>query len=116
MKKTILLFTVLALALSISSCKKCRKEDPRARIINKGNDKVSVQIMTSGGNTVNINNIQPAEISAFASYAAGEVKFTIAFQSNPDVVYLVEMEDCWEYDIVVNPNNTVSSVPTDRNE
>ena len=116
MKKTLILFTVLALALSISGCKKCRKEDPRARILNSGNDKVSVQIMTTGGNTVNLNNIQGGQSSDFVSYAPGEVVFTIAFQSNPDVVLNVVMEECWEYEIVINPNNTVSSLPTDRNE
>ena len=58
-------------AITLNSCKKSVIEDPRARIINNGTQKASVQIKSSNGNTVNINNIDPSISSAYSSYAAG---------------------------------------------
>ena len=61
--KTLKLGLVLILSVCMivvmDSCKKCKGEDPSARIINNGTDKASVQIKTSGGFTVNINNVDP---------------------------------------------------------
>lgn len=116
MKRYLVLLPLIVLAIGFASCKKCKHEDPRARIINNGTDKVSVQIQTSGGNTVNINNIMPGTESEYAFYAPGAVQFTIAFQVANDTSFSVIMDECWEYDIVVNANDDVSSVPTDRNE
>ncbi len=98
-----------------SGCKKCRNEDPRARIINNGTDKASVQIKTTGGNTVNINNIEPGTSSDYSSYAAGEVMFTISVNSN-DYVAIVDMGNCYEYDIAIDANNVIVTTPTNRND
>ncbi len=111
----ILMIAVIGLA----SCKKCRKENPRARIINNGTEVVSAHIMTSGGNTVNINNIGPGTISDYASYEEGIVEFTITIGNGGNTVtkYIsVGMDTCFEYDIVIDANNNLSSVPRDRNE
>jgi hypothetical protein len=116
MKKSLLVIAVLLTCIAYVGCKKCRNDNPRARIVNNGTDKVSVQIQTSGGNTVNINNIMPGTSSDFAYYAPGAVQFTIAFQVANDTSFSVAMLECWEYDIIVNENDDVSSVPTDRNE
>ena len=62
-------------AITMNGCKKCKDEDPRARIINNGTQKASVQIKTSGGNTVNINNVDPSTSSAYSSYASGHWLF-----------------------------------------
>lgn len=114
---TLIAFVMFAAAIMLGTgCKKCKNEDPRARIINNGTDKVSVQIMTTGGNTVNINNIMPDSISDFAYYAPGLVQFTIAFQNNTDTSFSVTMAECWEYDIIVDETDHVSSVPLNRNE
>ncbi len=116
MKKSLLFLPLMLLAIGYAGCKKCKNESPRARIVNNGTDKVSVQIQTTGGNTVNINNILSGIQSDFASYAPGLVQFTIAFQVANDTSFSVLMDECWEYDIVVDANDNVSSVPTDRNE
>jgi len=116
MKKGLLILTILVLAISLQSCKKCKGEDPISRIVNNGSESVSVQIQTSGGNTVNINNILSGETSEDKSFAAGSVDFTISIGNQSDVELSVLMEECWEYEIVVSENNTVTSVPTDRNE
>jgi len=111
-----ILLPILLLALAFTSCKNCKNEDPISRIVNNGTESVSVHIATSGGNTVNINNIQPGTTSEDKTFAQGTVSFTISIGNNADVVETVVMEDCWEYEIVIDANNNVTSLPTDRNE
>lgn len=116
MKKFLILLFAVTLVTSLSSCKKCKGEDPRARIVNNGTATVSVHIETSGGNTVNINNIDPGQVSDWASYAPGAVDFTISSGPGVSVTIGVTMEECWEYDITIASDNSISSVPHDRNE
>lgn len=101
--------------ISMNSCKKCKDEDPRARIINDGTEKASVQIKTSGGNTININNVDPDSSSAYSSYAAGQVTFTITVSSN-DYEKTFIMAQCFDYDIAIDASNNIVSTPIDRNE
>jgi hypothetical protein len=114
MKYIALIFIGLFLVLSISSCKKCKGEDPRARIINNGTKKASVQIKTSGGNTVNINNIEPGTSSEYSSYAPGQVTFVVTV-ANTNFEKTYEMKQCFDYDIAIDANNNITSTPTDRN-
>lgn len=116
-KTTSLIILILAglFAITLNGCKKCKNEDPRARIINNGSDKASVQIKTSGGNTVNINNVDQGTSSAYSSYAAGQTTFTIKVNSI-DYAYTFVMSECYEYDIAIDSNNIITSVPIDRNK
>ena len=119
MKRIILIVAVAILALGFTGCKKCKHEDPRARVLNSGTEEVSVHIETSGGNTININNIEPGQASDFRSYAPGSVYFRITVGSGGSAVnyeITVPMEECFEYDIILDANNDIISVPTDRNE
>ncbi len=100
---------------TMNSCKKCKDEDPRAKIINNGTQKASVQIKTSGGSTVNINNVDPSTSSTYSSYAAGQVTFTIKVNSI-DYVKTVDMTKCYDYDIAIDANNNITSTAIDRNE
>ena len=102
-------------AVTMTSCKKCKNEDPRAKIINNGTQKASVQIKTSNGNTVNINNVDPGTESVYSSYAAGQVTFTITV-SNADYVKTFVMDQCFDYNIAIDENNNITSLPIDRNE
>ena len=116
MKKQVLILVSIVLLFSLGSCKKCKGEDPQSRIINNGTETISVHIETSGGNTININNIAPGTQSDDRSFAPGSVEFTISIGNLGDVVEAVEMEECWEYEIIIDGNNNVASFPTDRNE
>lgn len=114
-------FKILAITLNtaiaimvMSSCNKCKNEDPSARIINNGSAKASVQIKTSGGSTTNINNVEPGTSSSYASYAAGSVTFTITV-SNEDYIDTVQMADCYNYDIAIDANNNITTTAIDRN-
>ena len=102
------------MVVAMNSCKKCKGEDPSARIINNGTNKASVQIKTSGGNTVNINNVDPGTSSPYSSYAAGQVTFTITVNST-NYVKTVDLSQCFDYDIAIDANNVITTTAIDRN-
>jgi hypothetical protein len=101
--------------ISFSSCKKCKNEDPRARVTNNGTAVASVQIKTSNGNTENINNVAAGTSSEYKSYAPGEVTFTITVD-RVNYVKAVPMASCFEYNIAIDANNNITTTPTDRND
>jgi hypothetical protein len=107
---------VMVLTLTVGSCKKCKNEDPRARIINNASVKASVQIQTTGGNTTNMNNVMPGSTSDYSSFSAGDVVFTVSVGNKVNVVTSVKMEKCFEYDIAIDENGAVNSTAKDRNE
>lgn len=109
------LLVVCLLVVALSSCKKCKNEDPRARITNNGTKVASVQIKTSNGNTENINNVDAGTSSDYKSYAPGEITFTITVDKI-NYVKAVQMTQCYEYNIAIDANNTITTTPTDRNE
>ena len=116
--KVLLLMLAVSL-VGFTSCKKCKGEDPTARVVNNGSQGVSVHIATSGGNTININNIDPGQSSNFESYAAGTVTFTITVGNggtSVDYTSTVPMEECFQYDIILDANNVITTAPTDLNE
>lgn len=110
-----LLFTVFFI-IAMSSCKNCRNEEPSARVVNGGNKTVSVQIKTSGGNTVNINNVQPNSSTDHKSYAPGNVTFTITVGNGVSYVEKLQMEECFYYDIAIDEKNNISTFAIDRNK
>lgn len=111
----LIVLSIALLAFGFTSCKKCDNENPRAKVVNNGTQSVSVQIKTSNGNTENINNIDPGTSSAYSSYASGDVMFTISVGKN-DFIKTVSMSKCYEYSIVIDANNQISSLPVDRND
>ena len=117
--KTTRFFLIILIAglftTTMTGCKECKDEDPRAKIINNGTQKASVQIKTSGGSTVTINNVDPGTSSSYSSYAAGQVTFTIKV-NNVDYVKTVDMIKCYDYDIAIDANNNITSTPIDRND
>jgi hypothetical protein len=92
----------------------CDQEDPRARIVNNGSDKASVQIQTSGGNTENINNIESGTMSDWRSFAAGNTQFTVVVSGSTDTVVSVTMLECYEYSININSADQVTSSAVER--
>lgn len=100
--------------ITLNSCKKSVNEDPRARIINNGTQKASVQIKTSNGNTVNINNVDPGTSSAYSTYAAGQITFTITVSST-NYVKVLDIGNGYDYDIAIDANNIITSISIHRN-
>ena len=115
LKLFILILSAVTIAISFNSCKNCRNEDPRARIINNGTQKADVQVKTSGGNTININNVQPNTSSPYSSYAPGVITFTINV-SSVNYVQTLTTSQCFDYDIAIDANNVITVVGIDRNK
>ena len=113
-KFTLMIILAGLFAVTLNSCKKSVSQDPRARIINNGTQKASVQIKTSNGNTVNINNVDPGTASPYSSYAAGLVTFTITVNSN-NYVKIIDIGNGYDYDIAIDANNVITSVSIRRN-
>jgi len=113
-------FSILCLAgylIFIAACSDdCNLENPTVRLVNYGTAKADIQIKTSGGNTENINNIQPGSSSPSRSFAPGEIEFTITIQGEPaPVVYQLNVFFCMDYTVSINPDNSISATGEQRN-
>jgi hypothetical protein len=105
----------LCVAISFISCDSCEGENPSVQLINNGTGKADIQIKTSGGNTENINNIEPGTSSERRNFESGNIEFTISIQEvNGDVVYVLQADYCHDYTVTINPDNTVSSSGDER--
>jgi hypothetical protein len=105
---------ILSITFSfLNSCSNCDNEKPRARVSNMSSEDVSVQIKTTGGNTENINNIESGKSSEYRSYDPGLITFTIALKDLEDVVNVVEMDFCSDYEIIINKDNSIIATSTD---
>ena len=108
--KTIALFISLFICLSFIGCDSCEGENPTVLLINNGTGKADIQIKTSGGNTENMNNIEPGTSSDRRTFARGDIEFTISIQGvNDDIVYVLHTDFCYDYTVTINSDNTVTS-------
>ena len=105
----------LSVSISFIGCDSCEGENPSVQLINNGTGKADIQIKTSGGNTENINNIEPGTSSERRAFESGAIEFTISIQGvNDDVVYVLQADYCHDYTVTINPDNTVSSSGDER--
>jgi hypothetical protein len=108
MKKLIMLFLIFGL-MFLSCSDECEGENPSVRLTNNGTDKADIQIKTSGGNTVNINNVEAGTTSESKEFAPGEIEFTINIKDVPEpIVYNLTIIYCYDYTVTINPDNSVS--------
>jgi hypothetical protein len=113
LKLGLMVILSVCMIVSMESCKRCKGEDPGARVVNNGTSVASVQIKTSGGFTVNINNVDPGTASPYSNYAPGEITFTITVDSK-EYVKTVQMDQCYNYDIVIDKDNNITSTSIER--
>jgi len=108
MKKLLLL--VLIIFVVFSGCDSgCDKEKPSVVLVNNGTEKADIQIKTSGGNTENINNIQPGSSSEKRTFAPGVIEFTITNQGvQIPIEYVLKTSYCNAYTVTINEDNTVT--------
>ena len=108
--KKVAFFLSLFICLSIIGCDSCDSENPTVLLVNNGTGKADIQIKTSGGNTENMNNIEPGTSSDRRTFAPGDIEFTISIQGvNDDIVYVLHTEFCNDYTVTINSDNTVTS-------
>ena len=113
--KYVALFISLIFCLSFFGCAGCDGENPSVLLVNNGTGKADIQIKTSGGNTENINNIEPDTSSERRTFAAGDIEFTIAIQGVQDpVVYVLHAAFCNDYTVTINSDNSVTSSGEER--
>ena len=116
MKISKVLLTILiagVFVVTMNSCKKCRNDDPRVKIINNGTQKASVQIKTSSGSTSTINNVDPGTSTPFSNHTVGEITVTIKV-NNIDYVKVQNVNTCFDYIVTIQTDNNITSALLDR--
>lgn len=81
MKNIFILLFSLAAILSFFGC--AENANPEFRVHNERSSKANIQIQTSGGNTVNLNDVQPGQATAYQSAAVGIITATAVIQNEP---------------------------------
>ena len=115
MKKLAVLIPLFIALSFISIGCGCDGENPSVVLTNNGTGKADIQVKTSGGNTININNVQPGTSSTSQTFAPGDIEFTIAIQGVADpVLYTLHSASCYDYVVTVNSDNTVTSSGNER--
>jgi ABC-type Fe3+-hydroxamate transport system substrate-binding protein len=104
-----LMFGILSLLflITISSCG--TQSDPEYRVQNQRTSKANVQIQTSGGNTVNINDVEAGQLSEFQSTAEGDIIVTAVIQNeavSPTTTFAARKDK--RYTIVILTGNIPS--------
>lgn len=100
----------LFICFLIVGCDSCDGENPSVLLVNNGTGKADIQIKTSGGNTENMNNIQPGTTSERRTFARGDIEFTISIQGvQDDIVYVLHTDFCNDYTVTINSDNSVTS-------
>ena len=108
--KTAAFLIFLCVGLSFIGCDSCEGENPSALLTNNGTGKADIQIKTSGGNTENMNNIEPGTSSERRTFARGDIEFTISIQGvQDDIVYVLHTDFCKDYTVTINSDNSVTS-------
>jgi len=79
MKKLLVSVISLIFLFTIVSCSD--EENPKFRIFNEGTTKANIQVQTSGGNTININDVEPGEKTAYQSAAEGNIVVKAGIQN-----------------------------------
>jgi len=81
MKNLIVVLLSLTFLFSIVSCSE--DTNPNIRIRNERGDKANVQLKTTGGNTININDVMAQQTTEYRTVAEGNVVVTAVIQNMP---------------------------------
>ena len=81
--KTKLLYVLIAgiVALALAACS--ADEDPAMRVRNDRGTKANLQIKTSGGSTININDVEPNQTTGYQNVSEGLIEATASIQNEP---------------------------------
>ena len=80
MKRILPILVGTGLLLSLVGCSS-DEANPQFRIRNERSDKANVQLQTSGGNTININDVGAAQTTTFQSASEGTITATAVIQN-----------------------------------
>jgi hypothetical protein len=79
MKRVLIGLISIAFLMLMYACSD--EADPQFRIKNERTDKVNVQIQTTGGNTININDVESGITTAYQSAPEGDIVVTAVIQN-----------------------------------
>ncbi|MBU0473274.1 MAG: hypothetical protein KKF62_03845 [Bacteroidetes bacterium] len=111
MKKLLVSIISVLFLLAIVSCSD--EENPKFRIRNERTTKANVQVQTTGGNTININDVEEAETTAYQSAAEGNIVATAVIQNetvSPTITFFAAKDI--RYTIVIR-TGTIPSLRVD---
>lgn len=80
--------------------------DPKFRIFNERADKANIQLQTSGGNTININDVEPGQTTEYQIASQGNISVTAVIQNesvSPTLTFLASNDEL--YTIVLKAGN-----------
>jgi len=83
--------------------------DPQFRIFNERSNKANVQIQTTGGNTININDVEAGQTTGYQSAAEGNITVTAVIQNesiSPEITFFAAKDN--RYTIVIRSGITPS--------
>lgn len=95
----------LTFLFSIMGCSE--ESDPNIRIRNERADKANVQIQTTGGNTININDVTAGQTTSYQYVAEGNVTVTAVIQNesvSPTATFFAAKDE--HYTIVILAGDT----------
>jgi hypothetical protein len=101
MRLSIVFLFAAGLVLSQLSCSD-PEDPPKFRIRNDRAGKANIQIKTSGGNTININDVQGGQSTGYQEAAAGRIDATATIQGetvSPSTYFIAEVNST--YTVVV---------------
>lgn len=107
MRKIIVGILVLAFIAGLFSCSE--ESDPKFRVQNERTEKANVQIQTSGGNTININEVLAGQVTGYQKVAEGNSEVTAVIQKesvSPATSFFAEKDS--RYTIVIRTGTTPS--------
>lgn len=107
MKKLINAVLSIAFLLTMVNCSD--DTDPKFRIHNEMTDKANVQIQTTGGNTININDVEAGQTTEYQIATEGNITATAVIQNestSPSVVFFASNDE--RYTVVIQANNPPS--------
>ncbi|MBU2493077.1 MAG: hypothetical protein KJ571_10675 [Bacteroidetes bacterium] len=93
MKKIIVGILSLVFIITIIGCSE--ETDPKFRVQNERSDKANVQFQTSGGNTININEVAAGQTTEYQIVAEGNTIVTAVIQKesiSPSITFFAEKD------------------------
>ena len=109
LKKLSSILQISFIVFSLGCSNECENQNPTVILANNGTGKADIQIKTSGGNTENINNIEPGSSSEKRSFAPGTIEFTISIQGvDAPIEYAISTSYCNDYTVTINVDNTIT--------
>lgn len=103
-KKILIGIFSLLLLIALSSCSD--DTDPKFRIYNERTDKANIQLQTSGGNTININDVEPGQTTAYQIASTGNITATAVIQNesiSPTLTFFADNDE--RYSVVIKSGN-----------